>query len=223
MRSDAQDGPAAADTGEQVVTERLAHPYSIDLLPDDPAPPPFEAAPETAAGPAGGPPDAFGRKTVTGDALRPPVLDQGVGDHVRRPGHTVRLRTRRRDRPSRASATRARATSSATPVGANTTRSSIWRSSAACPTGGCSCGPSSGTASTATYRCGRARSRRWCFRRSSRRGRTTRACPTSPTFSSRSPCRRTGSCSVARRTCSAPSTKTSSPAATAPISSSTRR
>jgi porin len=69
----------AQDVGgdEQVVTERLAHPYSIDLLPDDPAPPPFEAAPESAAArsrsttdpPATTAADRFGPKTVTGDAF----------------------------------------------------------------------------------------------------------------------------------------------------------
>ena len=64
-------------SGDQVVTERLAHPYSIDLLPDDPAAPPFEAAPETAAArspsssesPSGEVADPFGHKTVTGDAF----------------------------------------------------------------------------------------------------------------------------------------------------------
>jgi porin len=66
---EAQDVADAADGGAQVVTERLAHPYSIDLLPDDPAPPLFEETPETARAPAGGPPDAFGHKTVTGDAF----------------------------------------------------------------------------------------------------------------------------------------------------------
>ena len=35
-------------TGEPVITERLAYPYSIDLRPDDPAAPPFEAAPDAA-------------------------------------------------------------------------------------------------------------------------------------------------------------------------------
>lgn len=30
-------------TGEPVITERLAYPYSIDLLPVDPAPPAFRA------------------------------------------------------------------------------------------------------------------------------------------------------------------------------------
>ena len=54
-----------ARADEPVITERLAHPYSIDLLPDDPAPPPFEAAPEAPAGSA----DPFGPKTVTGDAF----------------------------------------------------------------------------------------------------------------------------------------------------------
>ena len=54
-------------TGEPVITERLAYPYSIDLLPDDPAAPPFEAAPDAAGSspPAAG--DTFGPKTVTGD------------------------------------------------------------------------------------------------------------------------------------------------------------
>ena len=64
-------GQEATDTGEPVVTERLAHPYSIDLLPDDPAPEAFEASPETAAGRARATPaagaDGFGPKTVTGD------------------------------------------------------------------------------------------------------------------------------------------------------------
>jgi hypothetical protein len=56
-----------AGTDEQVVTERLAYPYSIDLLPDDPAAPPFEAAPGAAVGPPQHGGDAFGPKTVTGD------------------------------------------------------------------------------------------------------------------------------------------------------------
>jgi hypothetical protein len=47
---EAQDVADAADGGAQVVTERLAHPDSIDLLPDDPAPPPFEAAPAADRG-----------------------------------------------------------------------------------------------------------------------------------------------------------------------------
>jgi porin len=52
---------------EPAVTERVAHPYSIDLLPDDPAPAPFEATPEgDAAGPEGAA-APFGPKTVTGD------------------------------------------------------------------------------------------------------------------------------------------------------------
>ena len=64
MRSSAQDATAAE---EQVVTERLAYPYSIDLLPDDPAAPPFEAVPGAAAGPPRDGGDTFGAKTVTGD------------------------------------------------------------------------------------------------------------------------------------------------------------
>jgi porin len=63
-RSSAQE---AADAEEQVVTERLAYPYSIDLLPDDPAAPPFEAAPGASAGAPPERGDAFGPKTVTGD------------------------------------------------------------------------------------------------------------------------------------------------------------
>jgi porin len=57
----------APDSDAQVVTERLAFPYSIDLLPDDPAAPPFEETPEAAPVPGGAGADAFGRKTVTGD------------------------------------------------------------------------------------------------------------------------------------------------------------
>ena len=63
-RSDAQD---AAESGGQVITERLANPYSIDLLPDDPAPPPFEDVPGDAGQPSAAGRDPFGRKTVTGD------------------------------------------------------------------------------------------------------------------------------------------------------------
>jgi porin len=69
MRSDAQDGPVAAVADTQVVTERLAYPYSIDLLPDDPAPLPYEEAPGAADGRLGEGADAFGPKTVTGDAF----------------------------------------------------------------------------------------------------------------------------------------------------------
>ena len=65
-RSHAQDD---AGPDEGVVTERLAYPYSIDLLPDDPAPPPFEEAPGAADFPRGEKADAFGPKTVTGDAF----------------------------------------------------------------------------------------------------------------------------------------------------------
>ena len=42
-------GIAQDDTGadEPVITERMAYPYSIDLLPDDPAPAPFAEAPDS--------------------------------------------------------------------------------------------------------------------------------------------------------------------------------
>ncbi|MFN9370188.1 MAG: carbohydrate porin [Planctomycetia bacterium] len=63
-RMSAEESPAAAPPG---VTERLAHPYSIDLLPDDPVPPPFEATPEGSSRPPQQPSAAFGQKTVTGD------------------------------------------------------------------------------------------------------------------------------------------------------------
>ena len=66
-RSSAQDATDAADADGQVITERLAYPYSIDLLPDDPVAAPYEAAPATAGVRRGDSPDAFGRKTVTGD------------------------------------------------------------------------------------------------------------------------------------------------------------
>jgi porin len=65
-RGDAQEPDVAA---EPVVTERLAHPYSIDLLPDDPAALPFEAAPDGAGSPHGDAASAFGQKTVTGDVF----------------------------------------------------------------------------------------------------------------------------------------------------------
>ena len=55
------------DAGEPVVIERLAHPYSIALLPDDPAPPPYEATPEEAGGSRPQAGDPFGPRTVTGD------------------------------------------------------------------------------------------------------------------------------------------------------------
>lgn len=63
-RVDAQeaDGPR-----EQAVAERLASPFSIDLLPDDPAPDPFTEAPDTSGGGPGNGADALGSKTVTGD------------------------------------------------------------------------------------------------------------------------------------------------------------
>ena len=48
------------------VTERLAHPSSIDLLPDDPAPPPFEATPEGNAPAVAGRVEPQAGKTVTG-------------------------------------------------------------------------------------------------------------------------------------------------------------
>ena len=67
MRSNAQDGAVAPSMEAQGVTERLAYPYSIDLLPDDPAQPPFEDTPGGAGLPSGAASDAFGRKTVTGD------------------------------------------------------------------------------------------------------------------------------------------------------------
>ena len=67
MRSDAQDGPVVAVTDAPAVTERLAYPYSIDLLPDDPAQPPFEDSPSGAGPGSGAASDAFGHKTVTGD------------------------------------------------------------------------------------------------------------------------------------------------------------
>lgn len=74
VSSHAQD---VAGADEQVVTERLAYPYSIDLLPDDPAQAPFEETPSAAASrsPSRGRPraaeqtDPFGPKTVTGDAF----------------------------------------------------------------------------------------------------------------------------------------------------------
>ena len=66
-RGGAEEGPVADDAGPRSVTERVAHPYSIDLLPDDPAPAPFEETPETASVPGGTGTDTFGRKTVTGD------------------------------------------------------------------------------------------------------------------------------------------------------------
>jgi porin len=55
-------------SGEQVVTERLESPYSIDLLPDDPAPDDFTEAPDQPGAAAAGR-DAFGPKTVTGDVF----------------------------------------------------------------------------------------------------------------------------------------------------------
>jgi len=63
--------PGAAQDPEPVpartVTEREAHPYSIDLLPDDPAPAPFEATPEGDAPAAAGRGVTPGGKTATGD------------------------------------------------------------------------------------------------------------------------------------------------------------
>ena len=64
MRGSAQEAP---DAEALVVTERLAYPYSIDLLPDDPAAPPFEATPAASAGAPPDRGDTFGPKTVTGD------------------------------------------------------------------------------------------------------------------------------------------------------------
>ena len=63
-RSHAQD---SSRSGAQAITERQASQYSIDLLPDDPAAPPFGEAAGAAGGPAGAEADAFGPKTVTGD------------------------------------------------------------------------------------------------------------------------------------------------------------
>jgi len=63
-RIDAQE---TAESAGPVITERLANPYSIDLLPDDPAPPPFEDVPGAPGQPSAAGRDAFGGKTVTGD------------------------------------------------------------------------------------------------------------------------------------------------------------
>lgn len=49
------------------LTERDAFPYSIDLLPDDPAPAPFEGAPGGAEGAAAAGGDRPGTRAVTGD------------------------------------------------------------------------------------------------------------------------------------------------------------
>ena len=62
----AQDvaAPAVGEPDAPVVTERDAFPYSIDLLPDDPAPTTFEEAPGATAGAAATGP---GTRAVTGD------------------------------------------------------------------------------------------------------------------------------------------------------------
>ncbi|WP_165229706.1 carbohydrate porin [Aquisphaera insulae] len=71
--SRAQEGGAEADPppGTETVTERLAHPYSIDLLPDDPEPAPEageqSGEPSTTAPAPAAPGPPWGRKTVTGD------------------------------------------------------------------------------------------------------------------------------------------------------------
>lgn len=54
-------------TAQGAVPEGIAHPYSIDLLPDDPAPAPFEDSPEGLG--AGGTAGPAGSRTVTGDLL----------------------------------------------------------------------------------------------------------------------------------------------------------
>jgi porin len=64
-------GVAQDDTApdEPVITERMAYPYSIDLLPDDPAPSPFAEAPDAPGRGPSAEEGVFGPKTVTGDAF----------------------------------------------------------------------------------------------------------------------------------------------------------
>ncbi len=78
-----RDGEEAQGFDEPVVTERLAYPYSIDLLPDDPAPSAFTEAPDEDGMPSEA--DGFGRKTVTGDLFDRWLSTKECGHHLRRP------------------------------------------------------------------------------------------------------------------------------------------